>query len=63
MLLAAIDRGDVESMWELGRLIENRDGVATAEPWFRMAAENGHIAAKRYFRRGGLLNQDGSNPL
>ena len=62
-LLAAIDRGDVESMWELGRLIETRDGGATAEPWFRMAAENGHNAAKRYFRRGGLLNQDGSNPL
>ena len=63
LLLAAIDRGDVESMWELGRLIETRDGGTASEPWFRMAAENGHTGAKRYFRRGGLLNQDGTNPL
>ena len=63
LLLAAIDRGDVESMWEMGRLIEERDGLEACEPWFRMAAENGHAAAKRFFRRGGALNLDGSNPL
>jgi hypothetical protein len=63
LLLAAIDRGDVESMWELGRLIEERDGIEACEPWFRMAAENGHSAAKRFFRHGGALNLDGSNPL
>lgn len=63
LLLAAIDRGDIESMWELGRLIETRDGGSASEPWYRMAAENGHTGAKRFFRRGGLLNQDGTNPL
>jgi hypothetical protein len=63
LLLAAIDRGDVESMWEMGRLVEDRDGIAACEPWFRMAAENGHYFAKRFFRRGGALNLDGSNPL
>jgi SAM-dependent methyltransferase len=63
LLLAAIDRGDVESMWEMGRLVEDRDGLAACEPWFRMAAENGHFVAKRFFRRGNALNQDGSNPL
>lgn len=63
LLLAAIDRGDVESMWELGRLIEERDGLPASEPWFRMAAENGHPVAKRFFRRGAALNLDGTNPL
>jgi TPR repeat protein len=63
LLLAAIDRGDVESMWELGRLVEDRDGLAACEPWFRMAAENGHFAAKRFFRRGGAFNLDGKSPL
>ncbi|GAA1599127.1 hypothetical protein GCM10009789_61490 [Kribbella sancticallisti] len=63
LLLAAIDRGDVESMWEMGRLVEDRDGLEACEPWFRMAAENGHFVAKRFFRRGSALNPDGSNPL
>ncbi|NEA37045.1 sel1 repeat family protein [Streptomyces sp. SID13031] len=63
LLLTAIDAGDVESMWEMGRLIEDRDGLAACEPWFRMAAENGHFFAKRLFRRGAALNLDGTTPL
>ena len=63
LLLAAIDRGDIESMWELGRLIEERDGLEACEPWFRMAAENGHPVATRFFRHGGALNLVGTNPL
>lgn len=63
LLLTAIDAGDVESMWEMGRLIEDRDGLEACEPWFRMAAENGHFVAKRFFRRGGAFNLDGTTPL
>jgi hypothetical protein len=63
LLLTAIDAGDVESMWEMGRLVEDRDGLEACEPWFRMAAENGHFVAKRGFRRGGAFNLDGTNPL
>ncbi|MEV8372888.1 hypothetical protein AB0P21_09130 [Kribbella sp. NPDC056861] len=63
LLLTAIDAGDVESMWEMGRLVEDRDGIEAGEPWFRMAAENGHFGAKRGFRRGGAFNLDGTNPL
>jgi hypothetical protein len=51
LLLVAIDHGDVDSMWELGRLVEQRDGIDASEPWYRMAADNGHFAARRYLKR------------
>ncbi|GIG20092.1 hypothetical protein Cch01nite_08160 [Cellulomonas chitinilytica] len=63
LLRAAVDAGDRESMWDMGRLVEERDGLAASEPWFRMAAERGHLAAKRFFAQGHALNLDGSNPL
>ncbi|MFE5807882.1 sel1 repeat family protein [Streptomyces sp. NBC_01232] len=63
LLRAAVELGDVEAMWEMGRLVEQRDGLEASEPWFRMAAERGHFFAKRFFRPGHALNMDGSNPL
>ncbi|MFC4615300.1 sel1 repeat family protein [Cellulomonas algicola] len=63
LIRAAAEKGDREAMWELGRLVEDRDGLAASEPWFRMAAEHGHLAARQFFRRGHALNLDGSNPL
>lgn len=63
LLRQAVDKGDVESMWEMGRLIEQRDGLEASEPWFRMAAERGHFFAKRFFRPGHALNMKGDNPL
>lgn len=63
MLRQAAKAGDVESMWELGRLLQEREGLAAAEPWFRMAAGRGHAVARRLFRAGGELNPDGSSPL
>ncbi|MEV0025970.1 sel1 repeat family protein [Streptomyces atroolivaceus] len=63
LLRRGVDVGDVESMWEMGRLVEHRDGLQASEPWFRMAAERGHFSAKRFFRPGHALNMDGSNPL
>ncbi|WP_410788459.1 hypothetical protein [Kribbella sp. C-35] len=63
LLHAAIAKGDRESMWDMGRLVEERDGLAASEPWFRMAAEHGHLVAKRFFRKGSALNLDGTNPL
>lgn len=63
LLRAAVDKGDVESMWEMGRLVEDRQDLEAAEPWFRMAAEHGHVFAKRFFRPGHALNLDGKNPL
>lgn len=62
LLRQAVRAGDVESMWELGRLVEQREGLAEAEPWFRMAAERGHAVAKRLFRPGGALHPDGAGP-
>ncbi|MFJ2438707.1 sel1 repeat family protein [Streptomyces anulatus] len=62
MLRQAVRAGDVESMWELGRLVERREGLAAAEPWFRMAAEGGHAVARRLFRPGGALHPDGADP-
>ncbi|MFJ6610277.1 sel1 repeat family protein [Streptomyces sp. NPDC091289] len=62
LLRQAVQAGDVESMWELGRLVEQREGLAEAEPWFRMAAEGGHAVAKRLFRPGGALHPDGADP-
>ncbi|MEU2404159.1 sel1 repeat family protein [Streptomyces rubiginosohelvolus] len=62
LLRQAVKAGDVESMWELGRLVEHREGLAAAEPWFRMAAERGHAVAKRLFRPGGALHPDGADP-
>ncbi|MFD9427724.1 MULTISPECIES: sel1 repeat family protein [unclassified Streptomyces] len=32
LLRTAVDNGDVESMWEMGRLVEQRDGLAESEP-------------------------------
>ncbi|MGW2280152.1 sel1 repeat family protein [Streptomyces sp. NPDC001770] len=58
-----VERKDPESMWEMGRLVEERDGLAASEPWFRMAAGHGHFAAKRFFRPGHALNMKGDNPL
>ncbi|WP_328321231.1 hypothetical protein OHA70_23880 [Kribbella sp. NBC_00382] len=55
LLLVAIDHGDVDSMWELGRLVERRDGIDASDGWYRMAAENGHFAARRYLKRRDLL--------
>ncbi|MEE1775919.1 sel1 repeat family protein [Mesorhizobium sp. B2-3-3] len=63
LLRIGVDGGDVESMWEMGRLVEHRDGLEASEPWFRMAAERGHFVAKRFFRPGSALNRDGENPL
>ncbi|MER7821355.1 hypothetical protein BCL76_110276 [Streptomyces sp. CG 926] len=63
LLRAAVELGDVEAMWEMGRLVEQRDGLEASEPWFRMAAERGHFFAKRFFRPGHALNMDGGNPL
>ncbi|MFG2612603.1 SEL1-like repeat protein [Streptomyces anulatus] len=62
LLRQAVRAGDVESMWELGRLVERREGLAAAEPWFRMAAEGGHAVARRLFRPGGALHPDGADP-
>ncbi|NUW04566.1 sel1 repeat family protein [Streptomyces sp. CAI 127] len=62
LLRQAVKAGDVESMWELGRLVEQREGLTAAEPWFRMAAERGHAVAKRLFRPGGALHPDGADP-
>ncbi|MDX6259776.1 MAG: hypothetical protein QOH84_1464 [Kribbellaceae bacterium] len=56
LLLVAIDHGDVDSMWELGRLIEQRDGIDASDPWYRMAADNGHFAARRYLKRRDLAD-------
>lgn len=63
LLRDAAAKGDREAMWDLGRLVEERDGLAASEPWFRMAAEHGHLVARRFFRKGSALNRDGSNPL
>lgn len=63
LLRAAVDQGDVESMWEMARLVEQRDGMRESEPWFRMAAEHGHFFAKRMFRAGHAFNMDGGTPL
>lgn len=58
LLLLAIDRGDVDSMWELARLIEERDGIDAGEPWYRMAADNNHVGARRLMRRRDHVNGD-----
>ncbi|MGW0393716.1 sel1 repeat family protein [Streptomyces sp. NPDC003042] len=63
LLREAVELGDVEAMWEMARLVEQRDGLRESEPWFRMAAEGGHFFAKRLFRPGHALNMDGSSPL
>ncbi|MGW0790434.1 hypothetical protein ACWD04_19825 [Streptomyces sp. NPDC002911] len=62
MLRPAVDRRDPEVMWERGRLVEPRDGLAASGRWFRMAAENGHFFAKRLLRPGHARTMDG-NPL
>ncbi|MFD5929543.1 tetratricopeptide repeat protein [Streptomyces sp. NPDC060333] len=63
LLRSAITLGDVEAMWDMGRLVDLRDGLPEAEPWFRMAAEHGHFFAKRMFRPGHAFNMDGQSPL
>lgn len=62
LLRAAVARGGMEAMWEMGRLVEQRDGLREYEPWFRTAAECGHFFAKKFFRPGRALNMDGSDP-
>lgn len=61
LLLQAIDGGDVDSMWEMGRLIESRDGIDASDPWYRMAADNGHFAARRFLKRRRLTNDENSD--
>lgn len=63
LLRLAVEQGYVPAMWEMGRLVDARDGAAAAEPWFRMAAEGGHFWARRFFRPGHAYNIDGRNPL
>ncbi|MFB7956673.1 MULTISPECIES: sel1 repeat family protein [unclassified Streptomyces] len=63
LLRRAAEAGDVESMWEMGRPAENRDGLPPSEPWFRMAAEHGHVVARQMFAPGDLFNRDGDNTL
>ncbi|MEV1045185.1 sel1 repeat family protein [Streptomyces sp. NPDC049916] len=62
LLRQGAQAGDVESMWELGRLVEARRGRTEAEPWFRMAAGHGHAVARRLFRAGGEPNRDEADP-
>ncbi|WP_026163746.1 sel1 repeat family protein [Kribbella catacumbae] len=61
LLLQAIDHGDVDSMWEMGRLIESRDGIDASDPWYRMAADNGHFAARRFLKRRALTDGENSD--
>jgi TPR repeat protein len=63
LLMVAIEAGDPEAMFDMGRLVEERDGVAASERWFRMAAEHGHKVARTAFAPGGLFNRDGTTPL
>jgi TPR repeat protein len=50
----AVEAGDPEAMFDMGRLVEERDGVQASERWFRMAAEHGQIGN---FRHGNLLSR------
>lgn len=50
--------GDREAMFDMGRLAEQRNGLAAAEPWFRMASEAGHPVARLMFTEGGLFHRD-----
>ncbi|CAO0835475.1 Sel1 repeat family protein OS=Streptomyces microflavus OX=1919 GN=Smic_32470 PE=4 SV=1 [Streptomyces microflavus] len=64
MLRQAAKAGDVESMWELGRLLQEREGLATAEPWLITDGRRARShRRRRLFRAGGELNRDGSSPL
>ncbi|MFD0265524.1 hypothetical protein ACFVGY_02875 [Streptomyces sp. NPDC127106] len=44
------------------RLVDQRDGLAAAEPWFRRATRGGHLFAGRMFRPGRACNIDGDDP-
>jgi hypothetical protein len=63
VLTPAVQAGDPESMFDMGRLVEERDGVEASERWFRMAAQHGHKVARTAFQPGGLFNRDGTTPL
>jgi TPR repeat protein len=63
LLMEAVEAGDPEAMFDMGRLVEERDGFDASVRWFRMAAENGHKIARRAFRPGEVFNRDGSTPL
>ncbi|MER5497746.1 hypothetical protein ACFYXP_29860 [Streptomyces sp. NPDC002466] len=63
LLCRAAEAEDVGSMREMGRPAENRDGLPPSEPWFRMAAEHGHVVARQMFAPGDLFNRDGDNAL
>ncbi|WP_144118576.1 tetratricopeptide repeat protein [Catellatospora sichuanensis] len=53
--------GDREAMFDMGRLADQRNGLAAAEQWFRMASEAGHPVARMMFVEGGLFNRDGTS--
>ncbi|GAB4052003.1 tetratricopeptide repeat protein [Catellatospora paridis] len=53
--------GDREAMFDMGRLADQRSGLAAAEQWFRMASEAGHPVARMMFVEGGLYHRDGSS--
>jgi TPR repeat protein len=63
LLMQAVEAGDPEAMFDMGRLVEERDGVEASERWFRMAAEHGHKVARTAFEPGALFNRDGTTPL
>ncbi|MDG4828283.1 hypothetical protein O7627_03055 [Solwaraspora sp. WMMD1047] len=63
LLMRAVDAGDPEAMFDMGRLIEERDGIEASERWFRMAAEHGHKVARTAFQPGAMFNRDGTTPL
>lgn len=60
-LVAASDAGVPRAMRVRGLMLKIEGDLD--EPWFRMAAAHGHLAARQFFRRGHALNLDGSNPL
>ena len=63
LLMQAVEAGDPEAMFDMGRLVEERDGIEACERWFRMAAEHGHKIARTAFEPGALFNRDGTTPL
>jgi hypothetical protein len=58
LALALIAKDADDPMWELAGLVEERDGIDAAEPWYRMAADNNHVAARRLLRRRDHVNGD-----
>ncbi|GAA1633525.1 tetratricopeptide repeat protein [Catellatospora bangladeshensis] len=52
-LQQAAEAGLTSAQWDLGRLVEETDGLAAAKPWFMAAAANGHPGAQRLLAAGG----------